>query len=155
MKSEDSARRLRWLLAAAALSFAAPAMAQHTFKCGSGFWIAPHYWFIPGLSRDTQEEELNLAEGTVLSGIIGPPYHRLLPRPVRHHAYQMLRALTPEQRAAKVASLSRMTRGLAVAGIQREFPEASADELRVRLAVRLYGRDVARKLYHRVPDNAR
>jgi hypothetical protein len=67
--------------------------AAHSFKRGSGFWVAPHYWFIPGLTRDLPEEELNLAEGTIMSGIIGPPYHRLLPRAVRHHAYQMLRAL--------------------------------------------------------------
>lgn len=67
--------------------------ARQQFKRGSGFWIAPHYWFIPGLSRDMPEDELNLAEGSILSGIIGPPYHRVLPRAVRHHVYQMLRAL--------------------------------------------------------------
>ena len=55
--------------------------------------MAPHYWFVPGLSRDTQEDELNLAEGTVLSGIIGPPYHCLFPRPIRNHIYQVLRGV--------------------------------------------------------------
>lgn len=67
--------------------------ARQRFKCGSGFWIAPHYWFVPGLSRDTQEDELNLAEGTVLSGIIGPPYHCLFSRSVRNHAYRLLRGV--------------------------------------------------------------
>jgi hypothetical protein len=67
--------------------------ARNSYKRGSGFWVAPHFWFIPGLSRDVPEEELSLAEGTILSGIIGPPYHRVLPRPVRHHIYQILRAL--------------------------------------------------------------
>ncbi len=67
--------------------------ARRSFKCGSGFWVAPHYWFVPGLSRDTQEDEINLAEGTVLSGIIGPPYHGLFARSVRHHVYQILRGV--------------------------------------------------------------
>jgi len=67
--------------------------ARFTYRSGTGFWIAPHYWFVPGMVRDSQEEELNLAEGTVLSGTIGPPYHRVLPRPVRHHAFSILRAL--------------------------------------------------------------
>jgi hypothetical protein len=67
--------------------------ARQHYKRGSGFWVAPHYWFVPGLSRDTQEDELSLADGTILSGIIGPPYHRVLPREARNHMYQMLRAL--------------------------------------------------------------
>lgn len=67
--------------------------ARFQYRNGSGFWIAPHYWFVPGFSRDTPEDELNLAEGTILTGIIGPPYHRLLPQSVRHHAYRILRAL--------------------------------------------------------------
>jgi hypothetical protein len=66
---------------------------RHRYRCGSGFWIAPHYWFVPGLTRDMPEEELDLGEGTLLTGIVGPPYHRVLPRPVRHHVYRMLRAL--------------------------------------------------------------
>jgi hypothetical protein len=67
--------------------------ARRTFRCGSGFWVAPHYWFVPGLRRDTPEEELNLTDGTMLADIVGPPYHRVLPRPVRHHVYRILRAL--------------------------------------------------------------
>jgi hypothetical protein len=67
--------------------------ARQSYRRGSGFWVAPHFWFIPGLSRDMPEDELSLADGTILSGIIGPPYHRVLPRPVRHHIYQILRAV--------------------------------------------------------------
>jgi hypothetical protein len=67
--------------------------ARRRYRAGSGFWIAPHYWFIPGLTRDSHEDEMDLEEGTVLSGVIGPPYHRALPRAVRHHVYTMLRAL--------------------------------------------------------------
>lgn len=67
--------------------------ASRSFRRGSGMWIAPHLWFIPGLSRDTPEDELDLERSTILSGVIGLPYHRVLPRSVRHHAYVMLRAL--------------------------------------------------------------
>jgi hypothetical protein len=67
--------------------------ARHRYRCGSGFWIAPHYWFVLGLTRDMPEEDLDLGEGTLLTGIVGPPYHRVIPRAARHHAYQILRAL--------------------------------------------------------------
>jgi hypothetical protein len=67
--------------------------AARSFRRGSGLWIAPHLWFIPGLTRDTQEEDLDLERGTILSGIIGAPYHRIFARAVRHHLYLILRAL--------------------------------------------------------------
>ncbi len=67
--------------------------ARRRFRCGTGFWLAPHFWFVPGLTRDLPEDDLEMSEGTLLTGIIGPPFHRLLPRPVRHHTYRMLRAL--------------------------------------------------------------
>ncbi|MBL8794987.1 MAG: hypothetical protein JNM56_13845, partial [Planctomycetia bacterium] len=67
--------------------------AARKFRKGSGLWIAPHLWFIPGLTRDTPEEEVDLERGTLFSTIIGAPYHRIMTRAVRHHAYVMLRAL--------------------------------------------------------------
>jgi hypothetical protein len=45
-------------------------------------------------------------------------------------------------------------RALALAGLRDRHPNASEDELRVRLAVRLYGRAVATKLFRDVPDDA-
>jgi hypothetical protein len=63
---------------------------------GSGYWVAPHFWFVTGLMRDTQrdaDDEFDLADGAILAGTVGPPYHRLLPRAARHHVYTMLRAL--------------------------------------------------------------
>jgi len=63
---------------------------------GSGYWVAPHFWFVTGLMRDTQrdaDDEFDLADGAILAGTVGPPYHRLLPRAARHHVYRMLRAL--------------------------------------------------------------
>jgi len=67
--------------------------AARTFRRGSGLWVAPHLWFIPGLSRDTPEEELDLERGTLFSSTIGLPYYRVLPHGVRHHAYLLFRAL--------------------------------------------------------------
>src|SRR5262249_9961202 len=45
--------------------------AGRTFRRGSGYWVAPHFWFIPGLTRDTPEDDLDLDRSTILSGIIG------------------------------------------------------------------------------------
>lgn len=67
--------------------------ARKKYKNGSGFWVAPHYWFINGLIRDEHEEELDFNESTLWSGIIGPAYHQVLPRASRHHLYRILRAL--------------------------------------------------------------
>jgi hypothetical protein len=50
--------------------------------------------------------------------------------------------------------LSRGVRALAEAGIRQRFPEADAEEVRVRLTARLYGRVVASRLFAHVPDDA-
>jgi hypothetical protein len=47
-----------------------------------------------------------------------------------------------------------MTRELAVAGIRQRHPTATDDEVRVRLVVRLYGRDVGRRLFGEIPADA-
>lgn len=52
---------------------------------------------------------------------------------------ELYRAMTPRQRIARVASLSQTTRRLARAQIQREHPEASEEELRIRFAPRTLG----------------
>lgn len=67
--------------------------AERRFRRGHGFWVAPHYWFIAGLSRDQHEEELDMADNAILSSSIGPAYYRVLPRLARHHLYDVLRAL--------------------------------------------------------------
>ena len=51
--------------------------------------------------------------------------------------------------------LSRGVRELALAGIRESHPEATEEELRVRLTVRLYGREAAERLFGAVPDDAR
>ena len=71
----------------------------------------------------------------------------------RYH--ELLRAKAPHERLAQALSLSRMVRELAVAGIAERFPDASPDELRVRLAVRLYGAELARRVFGQIPADAR
>jgi hypothetical protein len=67
--------------------------ARRRYRSGSGFWVAPHYWFISALSRDQYDEEFHVDEGTMILEIIPPFYHRALPREVRHHLHQICRAL--------------------------------------------------------------
>lgn len=67
--------------------------ASRKYQRGTGLWLAPHLWFIPGASRDTREDEADFEQGSILSGMVGMPYHRIFPRCVRHHAYEILRAL--------------------------------------------------------------
>lgn len=43
---------------------------------------------------------------------------------------------------------------LAEEGIRRRCPNADEDEVRVRLTVRLYGREAALKLFGSVPEDA-
>ena len=70
----------------------------------------------------------------------------------RYH--ELLRKLSPERRLETAMKLSRAVRELALAGIRLRHPEADDRELRVRLAVRLYGRSAAMRLFGEVPDDA-
>ncbi len=67
----------------------------------------------------------------------------------RYHA--LLRAQAPYQRLAQAMALSRTVRELALAGLRLRHPAASEHELRVRLTVRLYGPEAARRLFESVP----
>ena len=69
--------------------------------------------------------------------------------------YELLRAATPVQRLGTSVALTRATRELALAGIRARFPSAAEGELRIRLTVRLYGPEVARRLFRTIPDDAR
>jgi hypothetical protein len=61
------------------------------FAGGSGYWLAPQLWFIPGLARDEVEDDRE--DAAFLSQTIGPPFHDVLHRHVRAYFYKMLRAL--------------------------------------------------------------
>lgn len=70
----------------------------------------------------------------------------------RYH--ELLRALAPHERLAQAVRLTKMVRELAVEGIRSRHPDAGPAELRVRLAVRLYGRDAAQRMFGEVPPDA-
>lgn len=63
--------------------------------------------------------------------------------------------MPPERRLEAAMRLSRGVRELAIAGIREMHPEVNEEELRVRLTVRLYGREVAKRLFGTVPEDAR
>lgn len=67
---------------------------------------------------------------------------------------ELLRGMSTEQRAAAWASLCEGVREMALAGLRSRHPQASEEELRVRLAVRTYGREIAQRLFGSVPDDA-
>jgi DNA-binding HxlR family transcriptional regulator len=69
--------------------------------------------------------------------------------------YELLRRLPADRRMQAMLRLSRAVRELALAGIRERYPTATEPELRVRLTVRLYGRDVAQRLFESVPADAR
>jgi hypothetical protein len=63
--------------------------------------------------------------------------------------FELLRQAGPERRLAICAGLSRATRELAIAGIKSSHPDRllSTDEIRQKLAERLYGAEVARRVF--------
>lgn len=60
---------------------------------------------------------------------------------------ELLRAMPVDARFAQISGLTKMVRVMALAGIQHRFPAADENEQQIRLAVRLYGRDVAARLF--------
>jgi hypothetical protein len=65
--------------------------------------------------------------------------------------FDLLRQAGPAQRLAICASLTRAVRELAIAGIKASHPghALTGQELREKLAARLYGAEVARRLFAR------
>jgi hypothetical protein len=68
--------------------------------------------------------------------------------------YQRLRKLTPVERLQIVSRLNRGVRRLAMIGLRMQHPGASEEEVRVRLVVRLYGREFAERHCDNVPADA-
>jgi hypothetical protein len=58
---------------------------------GCGYWLAPHLWFVAGLTRDevTGGED----EPSFLTEIVGPPYAEVFTLPVRRYLYRLLKSL--------------------------------------------------------------
>jgi hypothetical protein len=61
--------------------------------------------------------------------------------------YELLRAQTPLARITTAAGLTSAVRELAEAAIRTDDPKAPAHVVRARLARRLYGREIAARLF--------
>jgi hypothetical protein len=63
--------------------------------------------------------------------------------------FELLRQAGPERRLAICIGLSHAMRELAIAGIKQTYPDRplSDEELRQKLAERLYGAEVARRVF--------
>jgi hypothetical protein len=68
--------------------------------------------------------------------------------------FSRLAAIGEEARGRIVGRLTAGVRRLAEMGIRQQFPAASAEEVRARLAVRLYGRQMALRFVATIPDDA-
>jgi hypothetical protein len=62
-----------------------------SYRYGEGFWLAPHLWFVLGMSRDSAGPSGVEADGAWIE-IIGPPYHRVFSRAVRQHWHEVMQA---------------------------------------------------------------
>ncbi|MHC5064681.1 MAG: hypothetical protein ACYTG5_11990 [Planctomycetota bacterium] len=67
--------------------------ARRKFKRGAGFWLGLQFWYVVGMSRDVDEEQIDFEEGAFVLGIIGPPFSRMFSRQVRSHYAEIMRAL--------------------------------------------------------------
>jgi len=67
--------------------------------------------------------------------------------------FDLLRQAGPAKRLAICASLTAAARELAAAGIRASHPgrDLSAEEIRAKLAARIYGDEVARRMLRRRP----
>lgn len=57
-------------------------------KGGSGYWLAPHLWFVAGLTRDSIAGSDD--EPSFMSEVVGPRYADVFDLPVRRYLYQLL-----------------------------------------------------------------
>ncbi|MGE0431557.1 MAG: hypothetical protein AB7K09_08855 [Planctomycetota bacterium] len=74
------------------------------------------------------------------------------PLHVEHILLDLYRRMTPAQRAAKMLAMCRAAGELAAAGVRRQYPDASEEELRLRTAARWLPADLMRKAYGFDPD---
>jgi hypothetical protein len=61
--------------------------------------------------------------------------------------FEILRQMTSSQKAKLMTDLTMMAQRLAFAGLRERHPEATDDEIWLRLAARRLGRDVVLKVY--------
>jgi len=66
----------------------------------------------------------------------------------------LLRGASEAERLRSAVALSMGVRRLAEAGIRLRHPNASEEEVQVRLAVRLYGRSAVAGVFRAIPEDA-
>ena len=59
------------------------AAGRRRFENGHGFWLGLQHWFLVGMSRDTDQDELE--QRPVAEQIVGAPYHELFPADARRY----------------------------------------------------------------------
>jgi|GEM_PF-1173714 len=92
MARRDEIQRRRHLLRGLESLF--KTAARYRYRKGSGFWLAPQFWFVDGMTRDVDEDELeDVRECTFVTGLIGPAYSQILTRASRAHLFNILHAL--------------------------------------------------------------
>ena len=65
---------------------------------------------------------------------------------------RLLREMTAEERLLRACRLSRLAKEFALAGIRLRHPNATEDEVRLRLAALMLGAELCRKVYGWDPD---
>lgn len=65
---------------------------------------------------------------------------------------KMWRQASPTRKMNMVAQLNKSARLLALTGLRSQYPQISESELRFKLAVLLYGEELANKVYGEVKD---
>ena len=60
------------------------AAGSREYEQGSGFWVAPHLWYLPAMTRD-EDDGIPMA--------VAPPYRKLIARESRAHVHDLLRDL--------------------------------------------------------------
>jgi hypothetical protein len=65
-----------------------------------------------------------------------------------------LRAMTTVEKAQALDAMMVEGRQMAMIGLRMRHPQASEEELKLRLFVRFYGRELAQRYFQDVPDDA-
>ena len=61
-------------------------------KRGSGYWFAPHWWFMDSLGREDTRKTRSVDDDPTLLRPVGPPFSLVFPARGRQHLYRVLRA---------------------------------------------------------------
>lgn len=73
-------------------------------------------------------------------------------REIERMQLELLRKMTPQEKARLVSELTLAVQQLAFAGVRQLDPAASDDEIWLRLAARRLGRDTVRSVYGFDPE---